>query len=114
MNLALVRRPLPLGATWLYHLMPRFDGTPLYIGVAGDLRLRMNQHRKSKPWWREVDHVVAYIYPTRLGALAAEACGIRCTVAPPRYNLSIPSARVEARGDEDAICYIDLSLRDVL
>lgn len=103
---------LPTGATWLYHLMSRDDGTPLYIGIAGNLSRRLRQHKSTKPWWSEVWLISAYIYPTRRAALDAEAFGIACPVAPPRYNIHVPRPRPLTEDANDPP-YIDILAADV-
>jgi predicted GIY-YIG superfamily endonuclease len=65
------------------------DQQPLYIGVAKNPEARWAQHRKSKPWWAEVERKTVEWHPTRLAALTAEAGAIRDEM--PVYNLATPA-----------------------
>jgi hypothetical protein len=107
LNMRGIPAVLPADATWMYELSARGADRALYIGVARHLKRRMRQHARSKPWWSEVYRVTALLYPSRQGALAAEACGIRCPIAPPAYNTDVPSLSVELSSDEDALCYVE-------
>lgn len=60
------------GPTWLYQAVCEHNGL-LYVGIASDLSRRLAQHRATKPWWSDVDAVVAGLYPSRTAALTVEA-----------------------------------------
>jgi hypothetical protein len=80
--------------TWLYRM---FDthGDLLYIGISGALGARMDLHRTGKPWWPEVDHVIATMIGQEHTALDLERATIRAEM--PRHNKrSKPGAVVKA------------------
>lgn len=64
------------GPTWVYHCFC-VHGSTLYVGIAASVTRRMRQHRATKPWWPDVDCVVADLYRTRAEALDVEAHYIR-------------------------------------
>lgn len=79
--------------------MTRIDGLPyyvytvfgaagviLYVGSSANLQVRIGQHRATKPWWGEVDHVAVEPFPSRASARAAEKEKILATT--PKYNIS--------------------------
>lgn len=77
--------------TWLYRIYDANDGL-LYIGASGHLGPRLNNHRLHKPWWPEVDRILAVMVGPEHEALAAERAAIRAEM--PRYNVrSKPGAR---------------------
>lgn len=49
------------------------DDQLLYVGATGNLKRRMQQHRKSAPWFGGAVRWSYGEYPTREAALAAEA-----------------------------------------
>jgi predicted GIY-YIG superfamily endonuclease len=44
---------------WLYVVYRLYDadGTPLYIGSTKSLASRLDGHRRTKPWWSEVERL---------------------------------------------------------
>lgn len=72
--------------SWVYALLSA-DNRWLYIGVTNDPQRRVNEHRKSKPWWPEVDRVGLMQLPDRLSACAMEAYAIE--VFRPLHNVAI-------------------------
>lgn len=74
------------GPTWVYYAYCEHDGL-LYVGVAGNVERRIAAHRYDKPWWdREVDYVLATLYPTRRQALDVEAHEIK--THRPTHNIT--------------------------
>jgi predicted GIY-YIG superfamily endonuclease len=73
--------------TWVYYLQ-NVEGDSIYVGATCALENRLSQHRATKPWWGEVDYIVAELYPNREQALTWEACSIRDW--RPRYNREVP------------------------
>lgn len=63
------------------------DGRLLYVGMGGSAWSRWLEHRRSKPWWREVDHARTTVqrYESRREASAAETRAIR--EESPRHNV---------------------------
>lgn len=80
--------------TWLYR-MHDTHGDLLYIGISGALGARMDLHRTDKPWWPDVDHVIATMVGQEHIALDLERAAIRAEM--PRHNRrSKPGAIVKA------------------
>lgn len=59
-------------------------GDLLYVGVTDDPPSRFATHRRTQPWWPEVDRTVVRTYPRRDQALAVEQHIIDAD--SPRYN----------------------------
>lgn len=70
--------------TSLYRLYAK-DKSLLYVGITGNLRMRLAQHAVDKPWWHAVARKTATLYPTRKEALVAEALAIRAE--RPQHNI---------------------------
>lgn len=79
----------------LYRLYDR-DGALLYIGISINVPLRVQQHRSTKSWGREIANVHAIEYPDRAAAQLAEATAIRAENPP--HNRDRPWADLEAVG----------------
>jgi predicted GIY-YIG superfamily endonuclease len=99
--------------TALYRLYAA-DGSLLYVGVTGDLRVRLAKHAADKPWWTEVARKTAAWHDSRKEALLAEAAAIRDE--SPRYNVTEPRTREEVaaslRGpSSDRHKYTPISIR---
>jgi prophage antirepressor-like protein/predicted GIY-YIG superfamily endonuclease len=62
------------------------DGELLYVGITWKVAARMDVHRGSQPWWREVASVQLEVHPNREAVLEAERTAIRCE--HPRYNIA--------------------------
>jgi hypothetical protein len=69
--------------TWLYRMFDT-DGALLYIGISGALGTRMDLHRTDKPWWPDVDHIIATMIGHEHVALDLERAAIRAEM--PRHN----------------------------
>lgn len=52
-------------------------GRLLYVGYSADVPERLRQHRRSSPWFAEVDRIAVKVYRTSAEALAAELEAIR-------------------------------------
>jgi predicted GIY-YIG superfamily endonuclease len=52
------------------------DNQLLYVGIAGDVTLRMERHQKSA-WFDQVDRIDLELYPDRWEALRQEECAIK-------------------------------------
>lgn len=72
--------------TWHYHLQ-NADYECIYTGVTCSLHHRLREHQ-AQPWWGEVVHICADLYPTREQALTWEAGAIR--FHRPLYNREVP------------------------
>src|SRR5690606_18476276 len=68
------------------------EGEPLYVGSAGDPRLRQKQHATEKPWWCEVGRVDVEWFESRWQAHAAEQFWIARIC--PVHNRQMPPWRV--------------------
>lgn len=76
----------PDGPTWMYLAFCEHRA-PLYIGIAHDVERRVEQHRTTKPKWREqVWAMIAYELPTRRQALDLETHMIRSV--RPAWNVA--------------------------
>lgn len=73
------------GPTWLYQACCEHGGL-MYVGIAVDLDRRIAQHRATKSWWPNVDHVVGISYESRRLALDIEGRIIRGV--HPRHNIA--------------------------
>jgi len=59
-------------------------GELLYIGISYDISTRLETHKRTTPWFHEVDRIVCKLRPART-AYADEAAAIRTEL--PRYNI---------------------------
>ena len=103
--------------TWLYSLLSaggHASQDVVYVGVTSHLPSRLQQHKADKPWWGEVDYVIAYCYSDRERALTWEAEFIRHH--RPRFNHEVPPQPVIPDGWDanlDPIDCTDLYAEDV-
>lgn len=70
--------------TFLYRLYSK-EGRLIYIGISNAWHHRMQEHRRSQPWWDEVEHVFTISFPDRRSALVAEEAAIKSE--RPAYNI---------------------------
>jgi hypothetical protein len=77
--------------TFLYRLFDE-DGVLLYIGISNAWQHRMQEHRRTQPWWDQVAHVFPISFPDRRSALDAEARAIRRE--RPLHNIVHASAEL--------------------
>lgn len=71
----------------LYRLFAA-DGSLIYLGITGNLRMRLARHAQEQPWWGLVSRKTVTFYATRRDALRAEAAAIRDE--QPGRNLLVP------------------------
>jgi hypothetical protein len=86
---------------YLYRLYAD-DGALLYVGVTYSLAVRFAQHAGTQPWWHEVAHHEAVIYPSRGSVARAEALAIRDE--NPRYNKAQPRVEDESPNGDGIKC----------
>lgn len=72
-----------MSATTLYRMYDEV-GDLLYVGICANPR-RLDEHKGSKDWWQQVDHIAVSHFPDRTAARAAEFAAIR--EERPRYNV---------------------------
>lgn len=78
--------------------MAKLDGLPcflyraydatnelLYVGITGNVTLRIGQHAATKSWWHDVAKIDVDTFPDRASAMEEEAALIR--TEQPRYNV---------------------------
>lgn len=60
--------------TWKPHYVYQFwrDETCLYVGCTAQPAGRISHHASSQPWWGEVTHFSAEVYPCREDGFRAE------------------------------------------
>jgi predicted GIY-YIG superfamily endonuclease len=73
----------PLGGTAVYRFFD-LSGDLLYVGIAGNLGQRWQEHSSSKAWYADIHSMTAVWYRTRELAIAAESEAIVDEM--PRYN----------------------------
>lgn len=66
------------------------EGALLYIGASANLPDRVEQHRRSKEWWREVATIQAVHFDSIVEVRRAEAQAIN--TESPRYNNTRPDS----------------------
>lgn len=71
--------------TWVYRAFDA-DERLLYVGCTKNLGSRKADHRKRAPWYADAVSWTSVEYPTRAGALAAEALAI--DTENPVWNVS--------------------------
>lgn len=73
-------------------------GRLLYIGVSSNITERLKQHRRSSPWWSEVDRTVMKVFARRLDAMRAERLAIKAErpAKNVRYLVSLPNCPVSS------------------
>lgn len=76
------------GLQFVYRLYGQHDQL-LYIGVSGNLKKRMQQHRRDKKWWSEVTRTVSQCFDSREEAELAEAEAIASE--RPLHNRQTPT-----------------------
>ena len=57
----------------------------LYVGISGSLMTRMNSHKRTKSWFKEMSCLTTEHYDTREEALTAESKAIK--EENPKYNI---------------------------
>ena len=57
----------------------------LYVGISGSLMTRMNSHKRTKSWFKEISCLTTKHYDTREEALTAESKAIK--EENPKYNI---------------------------
>lgn len=62
------------------------EGILLYVGITGNLPLRLPHHNASKPWWADVAYITLEHFPERASAEAAETHAIQ--TEGPRHNVA--------------------------
>lgn len=77
------------GLQFVYRLYDQQDRL-LYVGVTGNLKTRMQGHRRDKKWWADVARTVSQCFDTREEAESAEAEAIVCE--GPLHNRHKPTA----------------------
>jgi hypothetical protein len=75
------------GGYYVYHLSD--DYRVLYVGYTDNPGRRLNQHRKDKPWFKDVTRVDISRYATKHEALKEEATGIM--FGEDLYNIQLNS-----------------------
>lgn len=88
--------------TTLYRFYAK-NGDLLYVGIAKNPILRMQQHRKDKPWWTEIASSTYQHFGSRGAAAQAETAAIkyelpRCNIAgisQPRGMVGLHTVTVE-------------------
>lgn len=83
--------------TTLYRFFDQ-DGALLYIGISADVRRRISQHRKDKPWWKESARIEMEHYPNAEEARAAEKIAIK--TENPRHNVADVSSEDDTESYE--------------
>ena len=76
----------------------------LYVGISGSLMTRMNSHKRTKSWFKEMSCLTTEHYDTREEALTAESKAIK--EENPKYNIqgkyrNKPYRSRKIRGDLD-------------
>lgn len=73
------------GGCTLYRMYDK-EGALLYVGISGNVLLRIMQHQVSKPWFDDVATVDIQKFPSKAIALAKETEAIQTEA--PRYNIN--------------------------
>lgn len=60
----------------------------LYVGMTNHPEDRLAQHRKTKPWWKYVDHITLQGFPSRKALAEAESIAIQ--TENPQFNILVP------------------------
>lgn len=76
----------PLMATTTLYRFYAANGDLLYVGIAKNPILRMQQHRADKPWWTAIASSTYTHYSSRAAALEAETAAIKQEL--PRCNIA--------------------------
>lgn len=79
-------RELTIPGGWYVYTMFGASRPPLYIGMTGNLARRLAQHARTKPWWRQVDHIIVGLADSEADAREWETRYIR--LAQPVYNIA--------------------------
>ena len=77
---------LPASGFYVYIAWGTDKKRPLYVGKSRNLLARMGQHSQSSAWWKYMQRLAVYAYPTEADALNAEAEAIG--ELQPEYNLA--------------------------
>lgn len=84
-------------AEQVHHVYSIFSaaGELLYVGMTQDIKKRIAEHRRSKDWYAEAESIMAFEFPDRATAAAAEAEAI--SELQPIHNQRLREPRVEIR-----------------
>jgi excisionase family DNA binding protein len=87
---------------WLYVVYRLYDadGTPLYIGSTKSLASRLDGHRRTKPWWSEVERLETEQFASIDEMREAEQQEIESL--NPRYNVKHNRAKGTTTAEEIA------------
>lgn len=70
---------------YLYRLFDR-DADLLYVGITADPALRIQTHRRRKPWGHQIHRAHVSVFPTVDAAMTAERAVIEAE--QPRHNVA--------------------------
>jgi DNA-binding transcriptional regulator YhcF (GntR family)/predicted GIY-YIG superfamily endonuclease len=77
--------------TALYRLFDS-DGNLLYVGITNNPEYRFGQHRRTKPWWPQVDHNEIRWFDSL--EEAAEAEKVTIAAEQPTHNVSANALKI--------------------